>query len=175
MDIWHARFSEQDLMDSLARATVAEQVSKKAVKRAEKVAAKTTGKAHSRDSLSALSKLAELVDGEYRIVSDPPIVVPARELGPSLGMSADEIEGRIHALLLAYRQTLQDDRRELLERFQLVDVARKVVGVGSVGNVCVHRLAPGARPARSLVPAGQGSHRVGPRGSPAEEPVRPTG
>src|SRR6185295_14434974 len=94
----------------------------------------TTGKAHSRDSLSALSKLAELVDGEYRIVDQPPIVVPARVLGPQMGLSPDEIEERIHELFRRYRETLQDDRRELLERFELVDVARKVVGVGSVGT-----------------------------------------
>ena len=81
-----------------------------------------------------LSKLAELVDGEYRIVSQPPIVVPARDVGPQMGMSADEIEERIHEQLRAYRETLQDDRRQLLERFELVDVARKVVGVGSVGT-----------------------------------------
>ncbi len=134
MDIWHARFSEQDLMDALARAADAQAAPKKTLKRAERFAEKTAGKAHSRDSLSALSKLAEMVDGEYRIVSQPPIVVPARELRPTLQISPEEIEARIHRLLLAYRRTLQDDRRQLLERFRLVDVARKVVGVGSVGT-----------------------------------------
>ena len=81
-----------------------------------------------------MSKLAELVDGEYRIVNQPPIVVPARVLGPQMGLSPEEIEERIHRLFRAYRETLQDDRRQLLERFELVDVARKVVGVGSVGT-----------------------------------------
>jgi uncharacterized protein (DUF2252 family) len=134
MDIWHARMSEQDLMEAISNAAGFPGAPKKVVKRAEKYAAKTTQKARTRDSLSALSKLAELVDGEYRIVSQPPIVVPARELGPTMGMSPEQIEERIHGLLRAYRETLQDDRRHLLERFELVDVARKVVGVGSVGT-----------------------------------------
>ena len=57
----------------------------------EKTARKNVAKAHTRDSLQALSKLAELVDGKYRIVSQPPIVIPARELGASYGMSADDV------------------------------------------------------------------------------------
>ena len=91
-------------------------------------------KAHTRDSLQALGKLAEQVDGEYRIVSQPPIVIPLRDLAPSVGMSADALADAIHQEFSAYRATLQDDRRHLLERFQVVDVARKVVGVGSVGT-----------------------------------------
>src|SRR5205814_8392047 len=55
-------------------------------------------------------------------------------LAPSIGMSADEIEDAIREQFRAYRATLQDDRRHLLERFQVVDAARKVVGVGSVGT-----------------------------------------
>ena len=91
-------------------------------------------KAHTRDSLQALSKLAERVDGEYRIVSQPPIVIPARELGESFGMSADGIQKAVREQLRSYRATLPDDRRILLERFEVIDVARKVVGVGSVGT-----------------------------------------
>ena len=91
-------------------------------------------KARTRDSLQALSKLGELVDGRYRIVSQPPIVVPARDLAATYGMSADELEHAIHEQFRAYRATLQDDRRHLLERFEVVDMARKVVGVGSVGT-----------------------------------------
>ena len=91
-------------------------------------------KARTRDSLQALSKLGELVDGQYRIASQPPVLVPARELGAAYHMSADEVEHTIRAQLRAYRSTLQDDRRRLLERFEFVDVARKVVGVGSVGT-----------------------------------------
>jgi len=101
---------------------------------AEKRAQKTLAKAHTRDSLQALSKLGELVDGQYRIVSQPPIVVPLRDLSATYGMSAEEAEDVIHSQFRAYRATLQPDRRRLLERFQVVDAARKVVGVGSVGT-----------------------------------------
>ena len=89
---------------------------------------------HARDSLQALSKLGELADGKYRIVSQPPIVVPLRDLAATFGLSAAEADHAIHDQFRAYRETLQDDRRKLLERFQIVDAARKVVGVGSVGT-----------------------------------------
>jgi uncharacterized protein (DUF2252 family) len=101
---------------------------------AEKRAQKSFAKAHTRDSLQALSKLAELVDGQYRIVSQPPVLIPARELAATFGLSPDEVLPVIHEQFRAYRATLQDDRRHLLERFKVVDAARKVVGVGSVGT-----------------------------------------
>ena len=100
-------------------------------------------KAHTRDSLQALSKLAEVVDGRYRIVSQPPVVIPARDLEAMYGYSGDEIEEMVHKQFRAYRATLQEDRRHLLERFEIVDMARKVVGVGSVGTRAFIVLAPG--------------------------------
>src|SRR3954470_6889745 len=106
----------------------------RALDKAAKTAEKTLRKAHSRDSLQALAKLAEQVDGSYRIVSDPPIVVPLREVSATYGFSADETDQIIRDQFRAYRATLQPDRRHLLERFQIVDAARKVVGVGSVGT-----------------------------------------
>ena len=106
----------------------------KLAKLAEKRAAKTAAKAHTRDSLQALSKLGELVDGPYRIVSQPPVVVPFRDWTATYGLPGDEVDKVIREQFRAYRATLQDDRRRLLERFQVVDVARKVVGVGSVGT-----------------------------------------
>ena len=105
-----------------------------AAAKAARAAEKTMQKAHTRDSLQALSKLGEIVDGHYRIRSQPPIVVPVRDLAATYHMSADEVEHTIHEQFRAYRATLPDDRRHLLERFQLIDVARKVVGVGSVGT-----------------------------------------
>jgi uncharacterized protein (DUF2252 family) len=136
MDIWYARLSEQDLMSAVETATRSLQSSgkKKAAKAAEKGAAKVADKARTRDSLQALSKLAEMVDGRYRIVSQPPIIVSLNDAAASLGIPADEIEQTIHEQFRAYRATLQPDRRHVLERFELVDVARKVVGVGSVGT-----------------------------------------
>ena len=101
---------------------------------AEERAQKTLAKAHTRDSLQALSKLGELVDGQYQIVSQPPIVVPLRDMAATYGLSAEEADQVIREQFRAYRATLQADRRQLLERFQVVDAARKVVGVGSVGT-----------------------------------------
>jgi len=136
MDIWYAHLDEEELLQGVRSAAKAatSKMGGKAAKRAEKTAEKAAAKAHTRDSLQALSKLGELVDGRYRIVSQPPIVVPARELAATYGMSADQVERGLHAQFRAYRATLRDDQRRLLERFELVDVARKVVGVGSVGT-----------------------------------------
>ena len=102
--------------------------------RARRPPARPPQKAHTRDSLQALSKLGEVVDGRYRIVSQPPVVVPARDLEAMYGYSADQLQDVIHQEFRAYRTTLQEDRRHLLERFEIVDMARKVVGVGSVGT-----------------------------------------
>jgi uncharacterized protein (DUF2252 family) len=135
MDIWYAHLSEQELMAGIKVArSEADKTEKREMKKREKAAKKTARKAHTRDSLQAVSKLAELVDGTYRIVSQPPIVVPARELFTAYGMSPDEVQSAIHDQFRAYRATLQDDRRHLLERFEVIDMARKVVGVGSVGT-----------------------------------------
>jgi len=135
MEIWYARLSEQDIQRAIKTAARsmagAEQ---KQAKTAEKRAQKVAAKARTHDSLQALSKLAMRVDGNYRIVSQPPIVVPLSDAAASIGIPADEIARIIHEQFRAYRQTLQDDRRHLLERFEVVDAARKVVGVGSVGT-----------------------------------------
>jgi uncharacterized protein (DUF2252 family) len=111
-----------------------EKEKEKEAEAAEKRAQKTLDKARTRDSLQALSKLGEQVDGQYRIVSQPPIIVPARDLAATYGLSPDDVVPVIHDQFRAYRATLQDDRRHLLERFEFVDAARKVVGVGSVGT-----------------------------------------
>ncbi len=101
-----------------------------AVKQAEK----NLAKARTRDSLQALSKLGERVDGHYRIVSQPPIVVPLRDLGEQYALAPEFVQDMLHSQFRDYRSTLQDDRRYLLERFEIIDMARKVVGVGSVGT-----------------------------------------
>jgi uncharacterized protein (DUF2252 family) len=117
-----------------AKQEKADREEEKAAKTAGKRAEKTLAKAHTRDSLQALSKLCEQADGQYRIVSQPPIVVPARDLAATYGLSPDQVLPVLHEQFRAYRATLQDDRRHLLERFEIVDAARKVVGVGSVGT-----------------------------------------
>ena len=136
MDIWYARLTEDQIMGSINTLTEGNRTKQETVqvKEAAKRARKSAQKAHTRDSLQALSKLGELVDGRYRIVSQPPVVIPARDLEAMYGFSAGEIEEIVHQQFTAYRETLQEDRRELLERFEIVDVARKVVGVGSVGT-----------------------------------------
>ena len=137
LDIWYARLSEEELMAAIRQQTRAPNAARKGEridKAQEKLAEKNARKAHTRDSMQALSKLAELVDGRYRIVSQPPVVIPMRDLASTFGRSVDQLEDVIHEQFRAYRETLQDDRRELLERFEVVDMARKVVGVGSVGT-----------------------------------------
>ena len=144
MDVWYARLTEQELMKAISSFAKTEELEapkkaakkeKKAAKKGKKGAKKIAEKARTRDSLQALSKLGELVDGRYRIVSQPPIVVPARDVDPaSYGLTADELQHAVDEQLRAYRATLQPDRRHLLERFEVIDVARKVVGVGSVGT-----------------------------------------
>jgi uncharacterized protein (DUF2252 family) len=117
-----------------AKLEKADREREKAAKTAGKRAEKILTKAHTRDSLQALSKLAEQVDGKYQIVSQPPIVVPARDLAATYGLSPEQVVPALREQFRAYRATLQDDRRHLLERFEIVDLARKVVGVGSVGT-----------------------------------------
>jgi uncharacterized protein (DUF2252 family) len=92
---------------------------------------KTLAKARTRDSMSAFNKLTHEVDGEPRITADPPLVVPASEL-MSAEMTAQFTEW-VRLRLREYRSTLATDRRRLLEEYRFVDLARKVVGVGSVG------------------------------------------
>ena len=114
----------------------ADRQQEKTAKEAEKRAEKQLGTAHTRDSHQALSKLCEVVDGKYRIVSQPPVVIPGRDLASTYGISAADVIPQLYEVFGAYRDTLPDDRRKLLERFEVVDAARKVVGVGSVGTRC---------------------------------------
>jgi len=91
-------------------------------------------KVRGHDSVQALSKLTTMVDGRAKIRSDPPLLVPLEELWGQ--DEADRAHERLRDLVRAYRRTLQADRRHLLEEFELTQVARKVVGVGSVGTRC---------------------------------------
>jgi uncharacterized protein (DUF2252 family) len=89
-------------------------------------------KARTRDSMRAFSKLTELVDGEPRIISDPPLIVPIEELVD--GIERDQLRDYLRSMFRDYQETLSPDRRRLLEQYQVVHFARKVVGVGSVGT-----------------------------------------
>jgi uncharacterized protein (DUF2252 family) len=125
LDIWYA---QQDIAS-----LEAELRSRHDVAQARAVA-RSAAKARTKDSMKAFSRLTEEVDGVPRIVSDPPLIVPIAELVEE--DDAAELEDALQDLVRAYRRTLQGDRRKLLERFRYVDMARKVVGVGSVGTRC---------------------------------------
>jgi uncharacterized protein (DUF2252 family) len=123
MDVWYAHLDvEQAISDYRS------QLKAKRVKLTEKMVAK----AYTSDSMKAQSKLTTEVDGQRRIVSEPPLIEPVEELFAD--EQADAIYSQIREVLVKYRRTLQSDRRHLLEYFTLVQLARKVVGVGSVGT-----------------------------------------
>ena len=98
------------------------------VKRARKALAK----ARTRDNMFAFSKLTQAVNGRMRIVDQSPLIVPIGVLAKDT--RHDQLFARLRQLLRAYQHTLEPDRRMLLDEFELVDFARKVVGVGSVGT-----------------------------------------
>ena len=92
-------------------------------------------KARTRDSMQEVAKLTRMVDGRPRIISDPPVLVPIDELIPAETDRAS-LEAQLSGLIAGYQRTLETDRRYLLEQFEFCDMARKVVGVGSVGTRC---------------------------------------
>jgi uncharacterized protein (DUF2252 family) len=123
LDVWYARLDVDAIQRRLRESNDRKQA--KAVEQASL-------KAHSKDSIKAFSKLTKVVAGEVSIVSEPPLIVPISELaGEELGR---DIEQELHGLFRQYRRSLQYDRRKLLEEYRIVDLARKVVGVGSVGT-----------------------------------------
>ncbi|HEY3828879.1 MAG TPA: DUF2252 domain-containing protein [Solirubrobacteraceae bacterium] len=123
LDVWYAHLDIENALKELGS-----QLKPKQVKRTEKALAK----ARTKDSMAAFSKLTHVVDGEARIVAEPPLIVPMHDLAQ--GTEREEMFDALHELLRSYRATLEHDRRILLEEFQLADFARKVVGVGSVGT-----------------------------------------
>jgi len=130
------RYNQAEKSASSAKERKRARKEAKLARRAARTAAKATAKARTRDSTQALAKLGEHVGGRYRIVSQPPVIIPLRELAFEMapGLSPEQIEENIRDQFRAYRATLQPDRRHLLEQFEMVDAARKVVGVGSVGT-----------------------------------------
>jgi uncharacterized protein (DUF2252 family) len=123
LEVWYAHL---DIEPALSQYRA--QMDAKRYKLAEKLLAK----AHTSDSMKAVGKLTAMVEGRRRIISDPPLIVPIEEV--FAGVQADAIYQLLHSVLGKYRRTLQSDRRHLLEQFAMVQVARKVVGVGSVGT-----------------------------------------
>ena len=124
LDVWYAHIEVEALLEQLKGAATAKQRAK---------AEANVAKARTRDSMQAFSKLTREVDGERRIVGDPPLIVPIEDLMPA-GSEREGFEEQFRSLIRSYRRTLQTDRRHLLEDFDYVHAARKVVGVGSVGT-----------------------------------------
>jgi uncharacterized protein (DUF2252 family) len=134
LDVWYSRVD----IEAVLRQTAGElglDGGKGADKTLSKVKAradKLLAKAKTRDSMQALEKLTEVVDGETRFVNEPPLIVPIEELLPEA--DAASATDRFHTMLTSYRRTLQSDRQHLLNQFRFAGIARKVVGVGSVGT-----------------------------------------
>ncbi len=135
LDVWYARLEIDKVLAELGQElglTKAGGKKEKDLSRAKVQAEKALAKARTQDSMRALSKLTETVDGVTRFVSDPPILVPAEELGTPEQVA--DMDNRFEKLLRSYGATLQSDRRHLLHQFRFAGLARKVVGVGSVGT-----------------------------------------
>ena len=94
---------------------------------------RTMAKARTKDNLGALDRFAGDHDGRPQIAADPPLIVPLRDLVED-GTDTAELEDQLRAMLDVYRTSLEPERRALLDQYRLVDFARKVVGVGSVGT-----------------------------------------
>jgi uncharacterized protein (DUF2252 family) len=122
LELWYARIEVDEFF------AMAHRASAKQVKRFEK----NVAKAHAKDSLKAFAKLTTIVDGEPRIGSDPPLIVPIEEIADL--DRREDVDAYVRGILRAYRRTLTFDRRRLLDRFRYRHSARKVVGVGSVGT-----------------------------------------
>ncbi|HKE54444.1 MAG TPA: DUF2252 domain-containing protein [Actinomycetota bacterium] len=120
-------YSHLDIEDEFQK--VQSRVDRKRAKAVEKDFAK----ARARDNVQAFTKLTDEASGEPRIVSNPPLIVPIEELLPK-GISREQVTEELTQLVRRYRGTLETDRRYLLEQFRFVHLARKVVGVGSVGT-----------------------------------------
>ena len=130
LDVWYFHVDATDLV-TLLRSQAAASGSKVQSRMAAS-ASKLVEKARTKDSMRALDKLTHVVNGERRIISDPPLVVPIDELFPEV--ESEQVEGLFLDILRRYRQSLSTDRRHLLEKYRFSQMARKVVGVGSVGT-----------------------------------------
>jgi len=124
--VWYARAETGALREQFGSQLAA---------REQRQADRAVAKARTRDSLQALAKLTRQVDGRPRIAADPPLVVPLSDLVADPADRAT-LETELRKLIAGYRRTLETDRRYLLEQFDFADMARKVVGVGSVGTRC---------------------------------------
>ena len=125
VDVWYSHIDADELQQQLAP---------RLDPGPRKRLARALEKARTRDTLQAFGKLTEVLDGRLRIRAEPPLLVPLRDILPET--EERDLESAFRGLIRQYRGSLQSDRRALLERYSFVDMARKVVGVGSVGTRC---------------------------------------
>src|SRR5205085_931271 len=123
LDVGYSRIDERELERQIRARSGEEQLAR---------FQRGTAKAKRKDSTRAFAKLTHRVDGEPRIASNPPLIVPLRDMLPE--REAEDYAAGMRELIAAYRATLPSDRRGLLDRFRFADMAHKVVGVGSVGT-----------------------------------------
>jgi uncharacterized protein (DUF2252 family) len=128
LGVWYSMLSRELLTGAMSGLKTAHR--KEFKSRVEKATAKATTK----DSMKAFNKLTTRVEGHLQIISDPPVIVRAVDLLPA--DDARDMQATMRQLFEEYKITLQDDRRRLLEGYSFVDLARKIVGVGSVGTRC---------------------------------------
>jgi len=129
LGIWYSQLSLEVIQQAMPK------------KKDRKALAKSAKKSRSKGSLRALSKLAEKVDGKYQIKSEPPLLLPLRDLPTSA--DPEDMRKAAENSMDSYRATLSDNRKRLFDRFTMVDLALKVVGVGSVGTRCMIALFQG--------------------------------
>jgi uncharacterized protein (DUF2252 family) len=126
LEVWYARADIEELRTQLEPQLKARQ---------RKQVDQGMAKARTRDSMQEVAKLTRLVNGRPQIIADPPLIVPIDQLTPD-EMDRASLEAQVTDLLAKYRRTLETDRRILIDQFEFCDLARKVVGVGSVGTRC---------------------------------------
>jgi uncharacterized protein (DUF2252 family) len=138
LEVWYQHLDLEKTVTELA-----EQLEDATGKRRKQVkrARKAMAKAYTRNSMQALAKLTGTVDGQRRIISDPPLIT---RLDDMVDLDRDEVLERLTTLVADYRDSLPPERQRLLDHFRLVDVAHKVVGVGSVGTRAWVMLLQGA-------------------------------
>jgi uncharacterized protein (DUF2252 family) len=129
LHVWHQRVEVEMVIELL-----------KTENRAEGAAelSRLAEKAYTRDSMREFNKLTGVVDGRRRILGDPPVITPLEDLASARGgdLTREDVHRFLGGLLGSYKSKLLADRRRLLDGYHLVDVARKIVGVGSVGTRC---------------------------------------
>ena len=150
LDAWYDHLDVDQIMDWIQGEVSAKRLGKQEAKEA----AEDVAKARARDHLRVFRKRAGEIEGELRIVADPPLIVPIEDLAAP-GTTREEIDRSMRKLIQSYRRTLARHHHPI-EEFEYVHAARKVVGVGSVGTQAMILLMVGRDDRDVAVPAGEG-------------------